>query len=144
DVLRCARRLASTPSKNDQTLTLAMPKRRDGAAVLVVAPGTPDEQRIEIGSTPLTIGTDPDARVRVGDPHVSRRHAEVARVGATVVVRDLESRNGTYVDGIAVKEAILHDRATIRIGATTIRFETEAQAPGPTGPKRIGDAIGSS
>jgi transcriptional regulator with PAS, ATPase and Fis domain len=137
--------LASKPSKNDQTLTLAMPKpRAAAAAVLVVAPGTSDERRIEIGSTPLTIGSDADARVCVNDAHVSRRHAEVARVDATVVVRDLESRNGTYVDGIAVKEAILHDRAVIRIGATTIVFETQAQAIGTTGPKRMGDAIGSS
>jgi DNA-binding NtrC family response regulator len=137
--------LASKPSKNDQTLTLPMPKPRAAAgAVLVVAPGTPDERRIEIGSRPLTIGSDADAQICVSDPHVSRRHAEVARVDATVVVRDLESRNGTYVDGIAVKEAILHDRATIRIGATTIRFENEAQASGTTGPRPFGDAIGTS
>jgi len=137
--------LASKPSKNDQTLTLAMPKPRDAAAaVLVVAPGTPDERRIELGSRALTIGSDPDAHIRVSDPHVSRRHAEVARVDASVVVRDLDSRNGTYVDGIAVKEAILHDRATIRIGATTLRFETETKAAGPTGPRRMGDAIGAS
>ena len=122
-----------------------MPKPRDAvAAVLVVAPGTPHERRIKIGAPPLTIGSDVNAQVCVSDPHVSRRHAEVARVDATVVVRDLDSRNGTYVDGIAVKEATLYDGATIRIGATTIRFEAEAQASGTTGPKRMGDAIGSS
>src|SRR4051812_29000227 len=90
DVLRCSRRLGSKPSKNDQTLTLAMPKPRGAAAaVLVIAPGTPDERRIEIGSATLTIGSDADARICVSDPHVSRRHAEVARVDTEVVVRDL-------------------------------------------------------
>jgi DNA-binding NtrC family response regulator len=132
------------PTKNDETLTLVVPTPQAAASAwLVVAPGTPDERRIEIGAFAVSIGSDVAAQVCVRDPHVSRRHAEIARVNGAVVLRDLESRNGTYVDGIAVKEAILHDAATIRIGATTIRFETRAPSPA-AGPKRMGDAVGSS
>ncbi len=134
--------MASKPT-NDETLTLVVPTPRAAAAWIVIAPATPDERRIEIGEIPVCIGSDASAQVCVADPHVSRRHAEVFRAGETVVVRDLQSRNGTYVDGIAVKEAILQGPATIRVGGTTIRFETELPRAA-TGPRRMGDAVGSS
>ena len=131
-------------STNDQTLTLHVPATASPkAAWLVVGAGTPEERRIEIGETATTIGSDARAHLRVTDPHVSRRHAEIVRSGTSIIVRDLQSRNGTYVDGIAVKEAILDAPATIRVGGTTIRFETEAKAPAP-GTRRLGDAVGSS
>ncbi|HEY5944485.1 MAG TPA: sigma 54-interacting transcriptional regulator [Kofleriaceae bacterium] len=134
----------ATKSTHDETLTLVVPTpRAPAAAWLVVAPGTVDERRIAIGEIPVCIGSDATAQVCVPDPHVSRRHAEIVCANGTVILRDLQSRNGTYVDGIAVKEAILHDPATIRIGGTTIRLETEA--PSPTlGPRKFGDAVGSS
>jgi pSer/pThr/pTyr-binding forkhead associated (FHA) protein len=134
----------ASKSTNDETLTLVVPTPPASAAAwLVVAAGTPDERRIEIGELAVCIGSDAAATVCVPDPHVSRRHAEVLRTGGTVVLRDLESRNGTYVDGIAVKEVLLHGAATIRIGGTTLRFETEARSPA-LGPRRMGDAVGSS
>ncbi len=134
------------PSKSihDQTLTLVVPTTRAPAtAWVVVAAGTPDERRIEVGDLAIFIGSDPAAQVCVPDPHVSRRHAEILRAGGAVVLRDLQSRNGTYVDGIAIKEVNLDGPATIRIGGTTIRFETEARTP-VAGPRRMGDAVGSS
>ena len=132
--------MATNPT-NDQTLTLRVPTTPSKAAWLIVGAGTTDERRIEIGETPTTIGSDATAQLCVADPHVSRRHAMVVRAGANVVVRDLESRNGTYVDGIAVREAILDVPATIRVGGTTIRFETEART---FEARRMGNAVGSS
>lgn len=136
--------IASLGSKNDQTLTLAIPTPQSlSAAWLVVAPGTSDERRIEIGPLAISIGSDAAATVCVKDPHVSRRHAEIVSTSGAVILRDLDSRNGTFVDGIAVKEVILHNAATIRIGATTIRFETEVKRP-ETGRMKFGKAVGSS
>jgi transcriptional regulator with PAS, ATPase and Fis domain len=131
-------------SKHDETLTLVVPTPQTPAAAwLVVGAGTAEERRIEIGALAISIGSDVAANVSVADPHVSRRHAEVVRTTGGVILRDLESRNGTYVDGIAVKEVILQGTATIRVGGTTVRFETEAKRP-TTGPKHMGDAVGSS
>jgi DNA-binding NtrC family response regulator len=130
-------------TKHDETLRLVVPPSLVAAnGWLVVAPGTPDERRVEIGSIPITIGSDVAAKVRVRDPHVSRRHAEVVRVDEAVVVRDLHSRNGTYIDGLAVKEVHLHGPATIRVGGTTIRFETSVRPQ--TGQRRLRDATGTS
>jgi transcriptional regulator with PAS, ATPase and Fis domain len=131
-------------SKHDETLTLVVPTpQAPAAAWLVSGAGTPEERRIEIGALAVSIGSDVAANVSVADPHVSRRHAEIVRTTGGVILRDLQSRNGTYVDGIAVKEVILQGTATIRVGGTTLRFETEAKRPA-TGPKHMGDAVGSS
>jgi DNA-binding NtrC family response regulator len=134
--------VASKPI-HDETLTLNVATLQAAAAWLVIAAGTPEEKRIEIGAIPICIGSDATAQVCVPDPHVSRRHAEVAYTNGTVILRDLQSRNGTYVDGIAVKEVILHGPATIRVGGTSIRFETEVRTPA-AGPRKMGDAVGSS
>ena len=51
---------------------------------------------------------------------MSARHCEVAIVGAGVAVHDLGSRNGTYVGGARVKEALGTEGTTIAIGQTTL------------------------
>jgi hypothetical protein len=72
----------------------------------------------------LVIGRGSEADLRIDDPGVSRRHAEVrldAQQGwpqASIV--DLGSTNGLLVDGRRVESAVLHDGATVTIGNTTI------------------------
>src|SRR5271166_6425035 len=63
-------------------------------------------------------------RVQVGtDPNVSRRHAELRRVGDAVVVTDLGSTNGTRVNGTTVREQHLASGDEISVGSTTLVFE---------------------
>ncbi len=69
--------------------------------------------------TRLGRGTDVD--IRVDDPGVSRHHAEIL-LGREVVLRDLGSTNGTYVDGVQVGETVLHDGAVVQLGATRLTF----------------------
>ena len=52
-----------------------------------------------LGPEPITIGRLPESAVMVTDPNASRRHAEIRRVGNDVVVVDLNSTNGTRVNG---------------------------------------------
>jgi Protein of unknown function (DUF3662)/FHA domain len=72
----------------------------------------------------LVIGRGTEADLRINDPGVSRRHAEI-RVTAgkdalSVVVVDLGSTNGTLVNGHRVEHAALTDGATVRVGSTTL------------------------
>jgi Protein of unknown function (DUF3662)/FHA domain len=69
--------------------------------------------------TRLGRGTDVD--IRIDDPGVSRHHAEIL-LGREVLLRDLGSTNGTYVDGVQVGEVVLHDGAVVQIGATRLTF----------------------
>jgi hypothetical protein len=69
--------------------------------------------------TRLGRGTDVD--IRVDDPGVSRHHAEIL-LGREVLLRDLNSTNGTYVDGVQVGEIALHDGAVVQLGGTRLTF----------------------
>ena len=60
----------------------------------------------------------------VTDPNASRRHAEIRRVGNDVVVVDLNSTNGTRVNGAGIQERTLADGDEIVVGTTFLRFET--------------------
>ncbi|MBA2463543.1 MAG: DUF3662 domain-containing protein [Nocardioidaceae bacterium] len=73
----------------------------------------------------IVIGRGSDADLRINDPGVSRRHAEI-RVHPgesstpTVSVVDLGSTNGMLVDGHKVAQATLGDGSTVKIGNTTM------------------------
>jgi hypothetical protein len=72
-----------------------------------------------------TLVTPDGRRIPVlGDPQVSRRHAEVRRDAEGFSVFDLGSTNGTVVNGSPVRERRLADGDELRIGSATIRFET--------------------
>jgi len=69
------------------------------------------------------IGRGADADIRIDDPGVSRHHAEV-RIGNDVILRDLDSTNGTYINGMLVAEQPLRDGAVITIGSTNLTFRS--------------------
>lgn len=94
---------------------------RDGLAPASLV--LPDGQRISLEREPLRIGRLPECDVVLGDPNVSRRHAEVRRQGSDVVVIDLGSTNGTRVNGNRAEERRLADGDEITVGTTTLRFE---------------------
>jgi transcriptional regulator with PAS, ATPase and Fis domain len=104
--------------------------------------------RIPIGTDVLRIGSDPACDIVVEDPHVSRQHAEVETSSAGVILRDLGSRNGTFVAGVAVKEALLVPGTVIVLGTTRIAFEVQPDnaddEPDSAEPTRFGPAIGAS
>jgi len=69
----------------------------------------------------LVLGRGTDADLRINDPGVSRRHAELRLEGpGDLVVEDLGSTNGTLVDGQRVDRSQLHDGATVRVGHTDL------------------------
>ncbi|MBR7836404.1 DUF3662 and FHA domain-containing protein [Actinospica durhamensis] len=72
--------------------------------------------------TSLGRGTDVD--LRIDDPSVSRRHAEI-RVGMPSVISDLGSTNGIVVDDQHVRQAQLRDGSVIHLGNTTIIFRQD-------------------
>jgi hypothetical protein len=83
----------------------------------------PDGTRVVIGEDPVVLGRLPECDVVLDDPNVSRRHAELRRVGETVVVTDLGSTNGTRVNGAPVREQPLASGDEITVGSTTVVFE---------------------
>lgn len=76
------------------------------------------------GSTTIGRGTDTD--LRIDDPGISRRHAEIRLSGEIAEVIDLGSTNGTVVDDEEVRRARLEDGTRIRLGSTTLVFRRES------------------
>jgi len=85
---------------------------------------TPDGRRVPVADQPVVIGRLSTCDIPLGDPQVSRRHAEVRRDSEGFCVVDLGSTNGTVVNGATVRERRLSDGDELRIGSATIRFET--------------------
>jgi ABC-type multidrug transport system ATPase subunit len=71
----------------------------------------------------LRIGRDPSSDVIVDDVLVSRRHAEVRHLGGgRYEVVDLESHNGTFVNGRKVHRAVLQQRDVVMVGRNTYQL----------------------
>lgn len=90
---------------------------------LVIAIGHDGQDRFELHGDVVTVGRIEDSDVVLDDISVSRRHAVFQRTGSgRITVRDLNSLNGTYVNGTRVEESVLRSGDEIQIGKYKIVF----------------------
>jgi transcriptional regulator with PAS, ATPase and Fis domain len=76
---------------------------------------------IEVGTAAITIGRGDDADVTIDDRRMSRRHAELSRANGRWRVRDLDSHNGTFVDGAQISGTVERpELSVIRTGDTLL------------------------
>jgi pSer/pThr/pTyr-binding forkhead associated (FHA) protein len=83
----------------------------------------------ELTAEKTTIGRLEDNTFTIGDPSVSSHHCEVLLRGGDVIVRDLNSTNGTYINGERITEAPLKPGQILRLGQVELRLESETAAP---------------
>lgn len=98
---------------------LAERSRRDRAYLIVLA-GSNVGEMYKLAGQESIIGRAPSTSIRLNDDGISRRHARVVQEGGEVFIEDLESANGTFVNGSVVQRHALRDGDKIRIGSTTI------------------------
>ncbi|HET7405699.1 MAG TPA: FHA domain-containing protein [Mycobacteriales bacterium] len=111
-----ARRPAANTGGRPATATQARPRRRRDARVLAVTTGPLAGTTLTLGETPVTIGRNDDCTLVVSsDDYVSSRHARLTPTSDGWVLEDLQSTNGTYLDGQRVSGPV-----TVRVG-TPIR-----------------------
>jgi hypothetical protein len=82
-----------------------------------------DGRSFNIIDRPLVVGRSPDVDIVINDSNVSRRHAEFWRTADGVAVRDLQSTNGTYVNGHRVTAVSLSPRDDVTIATLHLRIE---------------------
>jgi hypothetical protein len=80
---------------------------------------------VELMDGLLSIGRNPTNDFRIHDATVSSFHCELLVTGLTVLVRDLNSTNGTFIDDEAVHEAILKPNQILRLGNAQLRLEAQ-------------------
>ena len=89
--------------------------------------GPSAQQTYEI-TTPVTLlGRGTDCDLRLVDPGVSRHHAEIRVEGPEVVLVDLGSTNGSFVNGNPVRRVTLVDGARVTMGRTTLVFRRDRE-----------------
>ena len=69
------------------------------------------------------IGRDATNDITIPAPNVSRTHARIERRGDACLVRDLDSTNGTWLQGRRIDEHLLHNGDTLRIGDAQVVFK---------------------
>lgn len=109
---------ALDPSHDPEELPLLEP----GTGMLVVVRGPNAGSRFLLDREVTTIGRHPDADIFLDDVTVSRRHAELHRSDEGVLVRDLGSLNGSYVNGERVEERVLVTSEELQIGRFKLLF----------------------
>lgn len=126
----------SVTFERDESLETGVFRVRSARVKGTVAPATaatatPDHPVLDVDgrryqlSGPVTvIGRGSEADIVLDDPGVSRRHAEIRVEAGGVLVRDLGSTNGTFVDGERASTARLRDGSTITVGRTRITVVT--------------------
>ncbi|HSZ62012.1 MAG TPA: FHA domain-containing protein [Terriglobales bacterium] len=84
-------------------------------------------QELLLSGGTVTIGRQPDNVFRIDNPAVSGHHARVSAEGDQYVIEDVESFNGTYVNGQRISKVVLKHGDNVTIGKHTIEFRDEVR-----------------
>jgi DNA-binding NtrC family response regulator len=142
------------PTRDDDLSTLLRPAFRPSAAedvafVVSIVEGPDEGNRFVMDSTAVSrvlLGTSPACDCRFTDREISRRHATLEVVGRQLRLTDLESRNGTHVNGLRIVDVFLDGGETVGIGSTRLRVDRTASPGAPPLPERtrFGRWLGAS
>lgn len=94
----------------------------------------------ELAVDRTTVGRVEDNTLHIMDASVSSHHCEILLRGADILIRDLNSTNGTFINNEKVAEAVLKPGQTLRLGQVELKLDTGAgvelppAAPAPSGP----------
>jgi pSer/pThr/pTyr-binding forkhead associated (FHA) protein len=118
---------------------------RISAAVpkLIITTEAQGKVAYEFSEDLITIGRAPDSMIVLDDPSVSGHHAQLELSGETYRLKDLDSTNGTRVNGIPITDTALRFDDRIRFGAVEARFEPDTRGSQPLPPMEQMQAKGA-
>ena len=118
--------------------------RQRGRGRLLVVKGQDRGESIAVGDQVITLGSGTGSDVLLSDPTVSRRHLSVEPGEDGVIVRDLGSTNGSFVQGARFQELTLGFGAEVTIGHTILKYvpDEEALDPTPADEEAFGSLVG--
>lgn len=139
------------PTPPQRTESLARELVRDmlgasGAPTLTVerGPSAGAKRALPPPEAAFVIGRGDEAHWIFDDPDLSKRHVEIRRTWDGVRAIDLESKNGTRLDGAALVEALLRDGMILELGGLALRYRDPAErhiGPGGSGPEAPATAL---
>lgn len=103
-----------------------MPHTNQPMAKLVVLSEGLTGRSFDLKGDKITVGRLEDNAFQIPEPSVSSHHCEIVKKGSDFVVRDLNSTNGTFINGEQVSESALKPGQILRLGQIEMRLETGA------------------
>jgi transcriptional regulator with GAF, ATPase, and Fis domain len=100
--------------------------------------------RIEIGLSPVIVGRSPSCDCQVEGEDVSALHCEVMATPNGVLVRDLGSTNGTYLNGVLISEGVIHRPSVLQVGSVSLTLVPNIEEWVDVKAEQFGGLIGSS
>jgi diguanylate cyclase (GGDEF)-like protein len=91
-------------------------------ACLVVIYGLELGRKYNLDQANIIIGRSSKSDVQIDQESVSRNHAKIINTGKSIILRDLGSTNGTYVNDQLIDEYVLRDGDFVKIGRTIFKF----------------------
>ena len=95
----------------------------------------------ELNVDRTTIGRVEDNTFQITDASVSSHHCEVLLRGAEVLIRDLNSTNGSFINDARITESVLKPGQTLRLGQIELKLEAEGVANAPAPAAAVAPAI---
>ncbi|HEX4459839.1 MAG TPA: sigma 54-interacting transcriptional regulator [Polyangia bacterium] len=136
--------MATPPGWDDAEISPTVRAAARAGAVeplrLEVVAGPDAGRTLQLGAGVRTIGKSPHCDLVLSDSEVSRRHLELRVEDFGVVVRDLESTNGSFHHGARFNEVMVGAGAVITVGATKLAFVRDA--PPASFPPSTADRFG--
>ena len=104
--------------------------------VLEIQTGKYKGRKVKLAEAEVVIGRGDEAKVRIASSEVSRQHCILLpQADGQVLVRDLGSRNGTFIDGRPIQgERLLPPGSNLTVGPLTFQLVGHKSAPAPGGP----------
>ncbi len=132
-------------TKTPETVDVREDTMAVGPAKLVVVAGADEGLEVPLGAL-VEVGTDPACAMVLHDPAVSRRHVSVRCTERRIEVKDLGSRNGTFLGNARLASAEVPMGAVLTVGSTQLaiqmRWHMREVTPSPS--RSFGELIGES
>ena len=91
-------------------------------------------REVPIGTEPITIGRSPQSEIFIDNPAVSFRHAKIFSDGGIYYVQDMNSLNGTFLNGLRITQAPLSHGDIVMVGKHSVRFSMDRPGAKPAEP----------
>ncbi len=98
------------------------------ASVIVIFGGK-EEKTYQLDRSRLVVGREPKCEIQIDNLGISREHCAFSQRGEAYLIQDLNSSNGTYVNGKKITEHFLNNDDEIIIGKYKLVFKNDAQQP---------------
>ncbi len=103
----------------------------DSLFVLKILSGPQAGKTISLDKSEYILGRSPQSDIVIQSAQVSKKHAKIQILGKKIVLKDLKSRNGTYINGVQIREDVvqLQDKITLHNIVIVIQKKSARQTP---------------